>query len=172
MPHCPFSLRPTPERGDTDCPCVLFLGNLGLTLRKEEGGAPAVLRAELAYMPPMVGLLYQRWGPSLYSAQDWLWLKGEKIHMVRITTQNRSVPGDRRMMLQSSFICKPFNSLINSNPHLIVANLIAPRNPLYLWFTFLNVDVKGNLEHPIGMSVPPTITETYLKNHTIYSRWC
>lgn len=100
MPYCPFTwgLHQRQEMLTAPVSCSLAIGIL--TLRKEEAGAPAVLGAELAKMPPMAGLSRQRWDsliiPFPNSTLDRLWLKGEKMHTMRITTRNRSVPGDRR----------------------------------------------------------------------------
>lgn len=57
------------------------------TVRKEEAGAPAVLREELAYAArSRTAISETGFSDPLFlsSTLDQLWLRGEKIHMMRL----------------------------------------------------------------------------------------
>lgn len=129
---------------------------LTFTLRKEEAAAPAVLRVELAEAPHKGLPCHRPFSHHSFSPSS-LWdllcfsrgLKETRSTWWEYIAWKRGVPGEKRECLSNLILFAISVILpISSHLHLTLGNFIALRNPSYLWFISLNVDVKGDLEHP------------------------
>lgn len=147
------------------------------TLRKEEAAAPAVLRVELAEAPYKGLPCHRRFSHHSFSPKPHLGpallfqgLKGDKIHMVRIYCMEEKCSRREKRILSNLILFAISVILpISSHPYLTLGTFIALRNPSYLWFISLNVDVKGDLEHPmeIKMYHQPSPRRAAKKSHNL-----